>query len=144
MEYKYIKYPDDKNFNYAMLARLLSDVRYYFGHGERNAEHALYYKNVSKHFDAMREYINALPETPENITLKDIDIFETCANLTPYKLNIKEYNRAKNIGYMNKSFLNDPIHIDRICGFLPENGTTLFYHGLHFIVVNDAMQEIHV
>lgn len=67
--------PLDK-FNYQLLSRLKSDCDYYLGHGNRS-NNRLWAGDVSSQIQKMKEVYEQLPETPEWITLEDIDKYET-------------------------------------------------------------------
>lgn len=69
---------EEKNqqaFFYMLLSRCKQDCLYYLGHGNRHNKH-LFYWDVKKHINKMRELYNILNEKPEWLTLEQINQFE--------------------------------------------------------------------
>lgn len=58
---------------YMMLGRYQQDMKYYFGFGNCNPEHCLYYKNYKKHVDEMLRVWNELKIKPEWLLISELN-----------------------------------------------------------------------
>lgn len=69
--------PEEKAYEYSMLARLKSDCEYFLGYGGRTEKY-LWAGNVADHITEMRNRWNAFAddEKPEWLTMEDIDDYE--------------------------------------------------------------------
>lgn len=68
-------WPEQIKFRYMLLSRLLSDIRYYLGRGNRFSGH-LKGSSEKVHIDAMKELWNNLPVKPEWLPLKKLQQYE--------------------------------------------------------------------
>ena len=62
-------------FNYMLLSRLQQDCNYYLGHGGRDAKHCLWAQDEQAQINKMRELYDLVPEKPEWLTRKQIDVY---------------------------------------------------------------------
>ena len=68
-----------EEFIYQLLDRMRSDCEYYLGYGNRQSKW-LYGKNPTDHIQIMKELFNKLPETPEWLTMEDIERYAELMN----------------------------------------------------------------
>lgn len=61
-----------QRFQYMMLSRLESDCHFYLGHGNRDAEYALYYHNEKKHIREMLKLWDELVVKPQWLSKEEI------------------------------------------------------------------------
>lgn len=63
----------DRKFKYQLLSRLKTDVKYYFGYGNRCEKH-LWTGNISEQLDAMQYILDSFEDTDKPEWLTDSDM----------------------------------------------------------------------
>lgn len=59
-------------FDYMMLSRLIMDLEYYFGNGNKHAKF-LFYDTIEEHIAEVEKQYNALSPSPEWFTQNDLN-----------------------------------------------------------------------
>lgn len=128
----------NKTFNYQLLDRMKGDCLYFLGYGNRYEKH-LYYESVDKHIKEMKKLYNSFSDEdkPEWLTMKDIEILHHCMTHEPVRVDI-----SKKCNFEKCIIKTNLIHEGTWCGFLPHEGTALFFEGFHFIFVDENNKRV--
>lgn len=93
---------EENNFNEKMMFRLVSDCKYYLGHGGRN-KNVLWAKNEEDQIFEMRRVYNHLVVKPRGITDEDIRLFD---------LAMRKPEKVTCLHYLARGFLWDHLSLE--------------------------------
>lgn len=98
------KVADDYRGDYRLLDRLRSDCEYFLNYGNHNVKH-LWAGNVEDQIQKMYEIYDRLPEKPDWLTRRDIDMYYEQMCESSYDLGISQKDALKFLSSLPKSKL---------------------------------------